>query len=402
MVETRKHSLSFAAGLSGLNKSQFCKFLQNNQKITAHTLESLSKKQARQYSKALKNLYQLRWKIAIIIDSTVQSRSSLKSENVQKFGSGKGFVVGHQWTNIIMVINGIIIPMPPIPFYSKKYCKENGIEYKTEHKRIAEYLGELKLEEYIGFHKSEDVAVLADSGYDVKMIQNAAAAKGWDFIIALKCSRGLKSEAEYAKTRKASRWNRAAEFFKKQRRLAWETVCIFPDTQKKKRKEFRVRHTEAWLKGVGKIRAVCSEFKRRRNGRKRKFIACSNLKASPEQILRGYEIRWKIEIFHKEIKMHFGFEDIAAKYFGSVESHVSMVYCAYILMYANPPGVPEGVRSVSEKQQYTAAFLENKKTASVLQKLTQIGGEEHYKNDLKSALTNVEFCKPMFGNYARV
>lgn len=119
MVETRKHSLTNASELSGLNKAQFSKFLKNNNKTTAHTLESLSKKQAKVYAKMIKSIKGLPWKIFFIFDATLQGRSSLKSDNVKKFNHGHGFVVGHQWTNFILIINDSIIPLIPIPFYSK-------------------------------------------------------------------------------------------------------------------------------------------------------------------------------------------------------------------------------------------------------------------------------------------
>ncbi|MCP4108428.1 MAG: hypothetical protein GY749_23270, partial [Desulfobacteraceae bacterium] len=54
----------------------------------------------------------------------------------QRFSHGKGFVIGHQWTNIVLFINGFIIPLPPIPFHTKKYCRENKTEYRTEHELI--------------------------------------------------------------------------------------------------------------------------------------------------------------------------------------------------------------------------------------------------------------------------
>ncbi len=174
------------------------------------------------------------------------------------------------------------------------------------------------------------------------------------------------------KLRKSSEWDGVAVFFKKYRKLAWKTVRILTDGPKRKRKEFRIRHAEVFLKGVGKIRAVCSEFKKKRDGR-RKYIACGDLKASPRQILIAYRIRWKIEIFHKHIKMHLGFGDIAAKHFSSVESHVSLVYCAYLLLNAGLPGVgTDG--SIPEKQRKVAKILENKKTAGVIHELTKIGG----------------------------
>lgn len=269
MVETRKHSLTFASELSGISKSAFSKFLMNNEKAAKLTLDDLSKRQAEIYSKVLKKIQSLPWRVAILTDSTIQSRSSLKSENVQRFNHGKGFVIGHQRTNIILFFNGIIIPLPPIPFLTRKFCEDNELTYMTEHDRVTEYLNYLNLIEYIGFHKDSEVVVLTDSGYDCEKIQNVILEKGWHFVTALKNSRGVKSEARYAKTPKSREWDGVARFFKKYRKLAWETVCILTDGPKKKRKEFRVRHTEVFLKNVGKIRAVCSEFRKKRDGRRR-------------------------------------------------------------------------------------------------------------------------------------
>lgn len=48
MVETRKHSLDFASTLSGLNPSQFCRWLQTHHNLAAYTLDRLSKRQAKQ------------------------------------------------------------------------------------------------------------------------------------------------------------------------------------------------------------------------------------------------------------------------------------------------------------------------------------------------------------------
>ena len=122
MVVTRKHSLAEAARFAGLHKSQFSKFLKNHSQVASSTLEALSKKQAKQLSKAIQYLSQNRlpWKSAILIDSTLQPRASLHPENAKKFNHGKGFVIGHQWTNIVLLINDILIPLPPIPFYSQR------------------------------------------------------------------------------------------------------------------------------------------------------------------------------------------------------------------------------------------------------------------------------------------
>ena len=82
------------------------------------------------------------WTIAIIIDATLHPRSSLHVHNAQRFNHGQGFVVGHQWTNIVVNINGRIIPLPPIASLSKNECKRRGIVYKSERDRLIVYLDE--------------------------------------------------------------------------------------------------------------------------------------------------------------------------------------------------------------------------------------------------------------------
>ena len=76
MVVTTKHSLEEAARFSRLHKSLFSKMLQAHSKVALTTLESLSKTQARQFTKTLARLNGLPWKIVIIIDSTLQHRAS--------------------------------------------------------------------------------------------------------------------------------------------------------------------------------------------------------------------------------------------------------------------------------------------------------------------------------------
>lgn len=388
MVEARKHSLDFAATLSGLNRSQFSKFLRNHYGIAAYTLDDLSKAQAKRLAKVLNNLEELPWKIAILIDATLQTRAGLHPENSKRFRHGSGFVIGHQWTNIVLILNGILIPLPPIPFYSKNYCKTLHIPYKTEHKRLITYLKSLLLEAYIGPYAPDDVVVIADSGYDDKAIQQTIRKKHWHFLVALKSRRGVKSSVQYLKTAQSKGWTQIAQFFKNHRRLRWTTIGVPATNKKHKRMEFRVRHTMGYLKGVGQVQLVCSEFKKRRHGR-RKYLACSDLRVTPKQMLLGYRLRWRVEIFHKQIKMHLGFEDVAPKYFRSVETHVYLVYCAYILLQQDLPGSPPQTQTILDKQAYIQTILQKRTFARILQTLTQFGGVEKYMDELKAVLSGV-------------
>lgn len=152
--------------------------------------------------------------------------------------------------------------------------------------------------------------------------------------------------------------------------------------------EFRIRQINGYLRYVGKVQLVCSEFMKRPAGRK-KYLACSDLKAKARQIIIGYRMRWAIEIFHKEVKMFLGFEDVATKWFSSVISHVHWVYCVYILLNDKFVGVPQCVTSLSEKQNWTTKIIESKEKSRVIQLLTRIDGAQRYKNELQRVIANL-------------
>jgi hypothetical protein len=385
MVVTTKHSLQEAARFSGLHPSLFSKMLQAHAKVAITTLDSLSKTQARQFAKTLARVNGLPWKIVIIIDSTLQHRASLHPENAKTFNHGKGYVIGHQWTNVVLVLGDILIPLKPIPFYSKRYCQTHALAYHSEHERVVAYLGALDLEAYLGAYDRREVLVLADSGYDDKKIEKAIAAKGWNFIIALGKTRSVKSEALSLTTPASRQWCHIDTFFRRHRRLKWDTIRLATSGNKRKRMDLRVRHTSGYLRSVGKVELVCSELRNRPDGR-RKYLACNDLRATARQIVTGYRMRWAVELFHKCVKQHLGFEDVATHGFDAVMSHVHWVYCAYILLHMSLPGLSPGSQSIGDKQRALQQGLADTEKRQILQKLTQIGGVQRYKDELRQAL----------------
>jgi len=144
MVATTKHALKEAARFSGLHPSLFSKLLTSHAKVAITTLDQLSKTQARKSAKALERVRGLPWNILLIIDATIPHRASLHPENANTFTPGKGYVIGHPWTHIVLVLGDILIPLPPIPFYSKAYGWAQGLTSPSEHQRVVDYLKALE------------------------------------------------------------------------------------------------------------------------------------------------------------------------------------------------------------------------------------------------------------------
>ena len=120
MVVTTTPALEEAARFSRLHTSLFSKMVPSHAKVAIATLESLSTTPARQFSKVLQRVNGLPWTIVIIIDRTLQHRASLHPENAQTFHHGQGYVMGHQWTTIVLILGDMLMPLRPIPFESQR------------------------------------------------------------------------------------------------------------------------------------------------------------------------------------------------------------------------------------------------------------------------------------------
>jgi hypothetical protein len=243
----------------------------------------------------------------------------------------------------------------------------------------------LDLEDSLGSYDRREVLVLAESGYDNKKIEQVMAAKGWNFIIALSKPRRVQSEALSLTPPTSQPWCHIDTFFRRHRRRKWDTMRLATRGNKRKRMDVRVRHTAGSLRYVGTVELVCSERRNRPDGR-RKFLACNDLRATARQIVTGYRMRWAVELFHKCVKQHLGFEEGATHGFDAVIAHVHWVYCAYILLHMAPPGLSPGVQSIGDRQRALQQGLADKEKRHILQQLTHIGGVQRYKDELRPAL----------------
>ena len=112
------------------------------------------------------------------------------------------------------------------------------------------------------------------------------------------------------------------------------------------------------------------------------------MRVTARHILLGYRLRLAMELFPKTVKQHLGFADVATSRWDSVMAHVHWVYCAYILLSMTPPGVATGVRRLGDAQRQFQQRLANQERRRLLQKLTQIGGVQRYKDELRQALAD--------------
>lgn len=108
MLDGPKKTLSHAATVSGIHKSQFSRLLGEHPDLAIASLKMLAADAAKQAGVERKPFVRgAAWSIAIIIDATLHPRSSLHVANAQRFNHGQGFIIGHQWTNVVIFVNGM-------------------------------------------------------------------------------------------------------------------------------------------------------------------------------------------------------------------------------------------------------------------------------------------------------
>lgn len=386
-VRSPKHTQTFASELSGLDRSQFSRLLSRHQDVAVGSLDELSRSAAFKQAQDRKPLVSgTPWRVALLIDATLHGRSSLHVQNAQRFNHGEGFVIGHQWTNVALVINDELIALPPIPFISKNESSRRGIAYKTEHEHIVEYLHALSLEHFLGEYEPSEIVVILDSGYDNKKLQKTILGLGYDFVINLKCTRSVKTL--HAPPEKTRGWKQIRELFRRCRRYApWKTVRTETKTAagKTKRRKYCVRRLEGYLKGViCPITLLCSKKSR---GDGVKYLACSNLTVSTSAILQTYILRWRIELFHRDVKQNLGMLDAGVECFESLVSHVHWVYCAYLLL--RQVEAPAHQTSIHHRQLSLGRKLEAGKLKKVIQLSTRFDGAQQVRGHCREALEEV-------------
>jgi len=384
MVEAPKHTLSHAAKVSGGSKARFSRLLRNHGALAHEGLICISRRVVRRLAKKRRLVMKgSPWTVAIMIDATLTPRSSLHVHNCQRFNHGQGFVIGHQWTNIVIYVGGRIVPLPPIAFLTKVECRARGEKYLTEHERIIGYLEGLELAHWLGPYSPDDVVVMTDSGYDAKKLAQFVLSKGWAWLSALRSTRSAKTvvDAGLAKTK----WRSIDALFRAMKRPApWKTVRLETD-RKGRRKEFRARKLIGRIKGVRQdLALVCSEKSNRKG---RRYFACSIPQLDTGVIIRTYQLRWKIELFHRAVKQQTGMLDAGLVSFDAVVAHVAWSYCAYILL--DEIELP-GTKSLLEKQRALRNLADGEpwvaKIRAVAAARTQYGGVERSKVLVAAAL----------------
>ena len=360
MVTMKKHSFEAIGQMTNYDPSGFSAVL--NKPETLLKMEKLFNRALR---RRLAKLKFKKGKSFIIIDATLTKRTGKCLENVHTYHSGSSYVRGHKWINMILVHNEEVIPLNSIPILSKDFCKENGMEYRTESEIVTEWLEGLVATGHFSEKELSKIFFLLDSGYDCKAIQRTILKIGSNFVMALMSSRSVRKTKN---PNQSKNWN-VQQYFKRHKKSHKAMAIQFKGSGKQTR-HFNVRlATGLLLNGVaGEVRVVCSKVKRGSKVTEKYLASSAPLKA--RDIVKYYRFRWLIETWHKEVKQKFGFGDNACRAFHAVYTHVQLLLLAYLL------------RSMAPSTPRTIQEYEVKETALKLKRMTSVKRIKAYLDSL--------------------
>ena len=131
------------------------------------------------------------------------------------------------------------------------------------------------------------------------------------------------------------------------------------------------------MKGFGPVTVVCSKAMSRK-GKPRKFLCTNNSEMAGREVVEWYAKRWKIEIWHKEMKQNYGFIDCHSSRFTANEAHVNFALTAYLLS-----------KAAGREQLRLEEYMRLKELEAVRLELTKFGGVPRLKTLVSAALAKI-------------
>lgn len=284
-------------------------------------------------------------------DTLVENAIKYREKKVR--GKGKRSTKAHSFTMGLLILpNGMRIPMPRYTYYSKNYCKKHKMKYYTQHEyacMLIEYCRGL-----VGaVAKEGEFVVVADGFYDSRIIFDTCKTVNAKYITVADSGRVYAPKKKlYEKGLKAKKNSKTLIIKKGEEKYAREHFRYASPGSGKKKDFFEVASEILNFPKLGEIRVVYS-WKKIPNGKTNsnsyKIILCSDINFSDRKIVELYALRWQIEIYFRELKSEIGLCDYSGKDFCACERFIDICLLAYLFLEWDRSGKLKEEKSKKEK-----------------------------------------------------
>ncbi len=318
-----KHFLVYLVGLIWLIKfhstreiaGQVAKTLPDN---LQRFLNGSAKKQLR-LQEANENLLAHRAnklpEVVTAIDDTTCPREGKEIEGLGIHHSADGLVKGQCAVTCVLKMGGEWLAWAVGGYCPKSSCPKG--EFKSKIQLAQDILQDLRQK------IRTSMIVLMDSWYTCAPILIPIIEAGWTFVAAIKCNRILEINGRKTVVRHLAKGPRT-----------YKTVRL------SKKRKLKVAKRIVHLPKVGTVLLFITKG----GAKETRFLITNNLQMSESEMVMLYSQRFRIEIFHKDIKQHLAFGHVFMRSWQGVQTHWTLVMIAYNLITLSAPKHLKGFR----------------------------------------------------------
>ncbi len=257
--------------------------------------------------------------------------NTIKYKDKGKSGQGSQT---HLWVMGLLIIdNGIRIPLPRRSYYTKGYAKKHGLKYRSQIDLVVEMLTSFRVPENV------EVIVLVDSFFESKKLDRICSKRHFTYVTAVDSHRCLADENGN------SNGQHVVSLFESLPSKAFEKITLDEESEQyytfrrgPGHRKTRIYHICKKILDIAKLgqRSVVFSKKEKNKGRQRSFstkvLLTNNSKLTAEQIVELYELRWEIELYFKELKSYLHFTDYDFEDFKASERWVDIVLITFLFL----------------------------------------------------------------------
>jgi hypothetical protein len=220
-------------------------------------------------------------------------------------------------------------------YYTKDYCQKKERPYRKQTELAAEMIVELPLPD------GANVAVLGDTAFDAEVIREASEKRRYIWIVPMNPERVLAGAKPRPKVSSLARELTARQF--KAIRLypnrgeyvAMRRLSVYRVGPKVKPRVYYAYSENRDVHSVGKVRLVFSTREKPQASRTpavQKILLTNYLSLNAATVIELYQLRWQIELFFKELKSTFGFDQYRFRRFEQVEGWLELTLVTFLYL----------------------------------------------------------------------
>jgi len=288
-----------------------------------------------------------RW--VFILDQTLCSQQGDKTENTYSTGNRqrrprKGrrynkythrrkrchcFVMG-----LLIAPSGLRLPFRRY-YYTKEFCEQKGLPYRKQTHWAAELIRALPLPE------GTDVVVLGDTAFDAQVIRQACDERHYSWIVPMNPERVLAGAKPRPQVKSlvpglmAKQFQPVRLYPGQGRYVAMRRVSLYRLGPKVKARTFYVHSESRAVHSVGNVLLVFSTRTTPQAGPEldvQKILMTNHVALTAAAVVELYDLRWQIELFFKELKSTFGFDQYRFRRFDAVEGWVDLTLATFLYL----------------------------------------------------------------------